>query len=299
MKVINPTTIQEAMLISSTATEAYASWSSSTTYAINAIVVYGTRLYKSLQNSNLNKLPSEVGSLWWSDIGPSNKFAMFDEQVNTTTTSTGSITVVLEPGSFDSLYLSNLKAQTVTLVVRNAAGGDIIYEETQSLSADEVFDWYQYFLFDPLNNRSQVLFTNIPPTSTAHVTLTITSGGTSSVYCGICVLGKMVSIGNTEYGVTSGIIDYSRKEPNEFGETVFVRRNFSKKIDARVWLKLKDLNRVQKLLYDLRATPVVWIGSSDPSYEEALIVYGFYRDFTTEISYPTTIFCSIQIEGLI
>lgn len=298
MKVINPTTIQEAMLISSTATEAYASWSSSTTYAINAIVVYNTRLYKSLQNSNLNKLPNEVGSLWWTDIGPSNKFAMFDEQVNTVTTVTGDIVVTIAPGLIDSIYIGNVSGQTINVVVRDGLAGPIIYEQTQSLAGETVFDWYQYFFYDPLVTRTQVVFTNIPLYESAHVTITI-DNGLSNARCGICVLGRIKEIGNVEYGASTGIIDYSRKETDEFGETTFVRRNFSKRLDAKVWLKTTNYNRVQRLLYDLRAKPVVWVGSNDPLYEEALIVYGFYRDFTTEISYPTLVYCNLQIEGLI
>ena len=63
-------------------------------------------------------------------------------------------------------------------------------------------------------------------------------------------------------------------------------------------VKNSDLNRVQSLLYGLRATPAVWIASDSPTFEEAMIVYGWYRDFTTEIAYPTYSLISIELESL-
>ena len=55
---------------------------------------------------------------------------------------------------------------------------------------------------------------------------------------------------------------------------------------------------MQSYLYTLRATPAVWIASDEIRFEETLIVYGFYKDFSTEISYPTFSKCNIEIESL-
>ena len=58
MKVIKPITFDPlTMLLSSTAVEAYAAWSSATTYAKDAIVDYGTHYYISLVNSNTKNIP--------------------------------------------------------------------------------------------------------------------------------------------------------------------------------------------------------------------------------------------------
>ena len=45
----------------------------------------------------------------------------------------------------------------------------------------------------------------------------------------------------------------------------------------------------------LRATPVLWIGSES---FESLTVYGFYKEFSIDIAYPTVSYCSLTIEGL-
>ena len=112
------------------------------------------------------------------------------------------------------------------------------------------------------------------------------------------LVGDLVTLGKTEYGASAGIIDYSIKQTDEFGTTTFVKRAFSKRLNASFNIENSNLNRVQSYLYTLRATPAVWIASGEARFEETLIVYGFYKDFSTEISYPTFSKCNIEIESL-
>jgi len=58
-----------------------------------------------------------------------------------------------------------------------------------------------------------------------------------------------------------------------------------------------QLNAVQRILAEIRAVPSVFIGSEATDYSP-LIVYGFYRDFSIDIAYPTKSFCRIEVEGL-
>ena len=52
---------------------------------------------------------------------------------------------------------------------------------------------------------------------------------------------------------------------------------------------------VEAVVAALRATPVLWIGSES---FESLTVYGFYKEFSIDIAYPTVSYCSLTIEGL-
>lgn len=298
MKVIKRTAFQSSMLTSSTATEVYANWSSATTYPKDAIVIYGTRKYISLQASNTNKQPDLTSSVaWWSDYGPANRYAMFDSTISTGTTANLTMTVVLQPGAaIDSLALINLDCDVVKITVRNGAGGPIVYEYTGGLSGTTVTDWYQYFFYDPLLKRTQLVFSGIPPYVNCHITLEFTSSTVMSV--GECVFGTLTEIGMTQFGASAGITDFSKKNTDEFGTITFVERAYSKRLSAQVLVRNSQLNRVQQLLYSLRATPSVWIGSDNSAFEEALIVYGFYKDFSMDISYPDHSMCSIEIEGL-
>jgi hypothetical protein len=101
-----------------------------------------------------------------------------------------------------------------------------------------------------------------------------------------------------EQGATVGIIDYSRKDTDpETGVTTFTRRAFSKRMSGQFLLNNGQLNAVQRILAEIRAVPSVFIGSEAADYSP-LIVYGFYRDFSIDIAYPTKSFCRIEVEGL-
>lgn len=297
MQVLKPTVFQDAMLISSNATEFHSAWLVGTTYAKYDRVDHGTYYYESLENANTGNDP-HTATTWWVLVGPDNKHAMFDEQGATQTITATPLDVTVATGIIDSIFFGNLSAVSIHVTITDGLAGPVIYDEIQYLNQTELFDWYQYFFYDPLIMRRQALFINIPPFASSHVQVEV-ENGTSDVAVGICTFGTIFRLGDTQYNAKSGIIDYSVKETDPFGTTTFVRRAFSKRLSATVWVDNLNLNRVQRALYDLRASPAVWIGSDDPLMEEALVVYGFYRDFSSEIAYATVSYCSLEIEGLI
>lgn len=298
MKTIRPILFQESHLISTTATNAEVNWSSATTYTAGQIISYSGKRWESLQGSNLNKVPT-AEPLWWLDLGADNKHAMFDDVVATSTVATTELTVVLAPNqTFDSIALININASVVSISVTDGVGGPVVYENTIGLSSETIMDWYGYFFYDPLLKRTQAIFYNIPPYQNAVITITLENSVGEQVSVSTLTYGTLFNIGATQYGVSAGIVDYSVKTTDEFGNTTFVRRAYSKRLSAQVAVKNSDLNRVQSLLYGLRATPAVWIASDNPTFEEAMIVYGWYRDFTTEIAYPTYSLMSIELESL-
>jgi hypothetical protein len=283
------------MLVSTNVVEVNPAWSSATTYAKDALVHEGTvGVYQSLVNSNLNHQPS-ISPTQWVRIGPTNGRAMFDQTVSTQSASSSPIEVVIETGIIDSLALINLDANSVNVEVKDGSAGAVIYDETVSLISG-VTDWYDYF-FSEIEQETQVIFRNIPPYGSAYVTITVTGSGTIKV--GECIFGRMKALGGTQYGASSGITDYSKKVTNDFGTTTLTQGNFSKRMNTSTYILNTDLNKVQKFLYSIRATPCVFIASDVSEFSEALIVYGFYKDFNTEIPYPTHSICNIEIEGLI
>ena len=294
MRVIKPVTFNAGThLVSSTAVETAAAWASGTTYAKDAVVDYLTSYWISLVNSNTGNTPS-TSPTQWALVGPDNTHAMFDEQVSTATASTSPLTVVLTPGAVNALALLGLVGEQVVVTVTDGAGGPTVYTKTTSLDGTLIADWYQYF-YEPYVQIAEVVLTDLVPISTARLTIALT--GTGTIKIGNCSFGTQYQIGDAEYGAGLGIIDYSKKETDEFGTTTFVRRDFSKRLSARLMLENAQINRVSRLLSDLRATPAVWILADDTQYQ-AGTVYGFFRDFNVEIAYPVQSFVSLEIEGL-
>lgn len=295
MKVIRPNTMTSGAIVSSTATESVAAWSAATTYASGAQVLRLDSVYQSLQASNLNHAP-DSSPTWWTRLGPGNKWAMFDDQVSTQTVGAAPLAVSFQAGAFDSMAVLGTDAATVTLVVTDGALGPEVYRRTVGLGADVVTNWYEYFYSDLDYRRTQVLFTGVPLMGSAVAHLEVVGSGTVRV--GHVAWGRMKPVGGLRYGVKAGIKDFSRKETDDFGVTTFVRRANSKTLVAQLEVQKAELNSTQNLLTALRATPVVWVGSDDPSYSDLMVVFGFYRDFYGSVDYPTKAIYSLEIEGL-
>ena len=237
-------------LLYTSATNAYAEWSSSTTYSLGQIVSYGILgTYKSLQNSNLNKIPS-TETAYWLRIAPTNKMACFDDKVSTATTSATTLDFVVLGNSEDTISLLNLIGNSVSIAV--STNSTVNYTGTEQLAGSESIDWYSYFYFDQDTARTQANFFNIVGLANQYISVRING---TNVQIGNYVQGQIKQLGDTQYGASAGIIDYSKKETDEFGETTLTVRNYSKRMNSQLMISNSNINRVQRLLYSLRATP--------------------------------------------
>jgi hypothetical protein len=219
---------------------------------------------------------------------------MCDDQVSTVTTAATTLTVVLQPGICNSLAFQGLLGNTLAITLQDGPGGAVVYSNTVSLDGTVIADWYQYF-FEPFVQLAEVALTALPTYASAYITFVVTGGGVVGV--GVVSVGSFYDLGITLAGATVAIIDYSVKQTSATGATNFDRRAYSKRMSIRSALDNAQINKVQRLLANLRAKPAVWIGSEAANFQP-LIVFGFYRDFSIEIAYVDYSFCSLEIEGL-
>lgn len=298
MQVLIPLIVDDAALVSSSVAEDdHAEWSNVTTYALGDRVISTSahRVYESLQNGNTNHDPLTDDGTWWVDAGPTNRWAMFDESVGTTTDATGSIVVVLEPATqIGGLVLLGSQAAQMQVQIERTSTSELVYSNTVSLDSYPVGDWYEY-LTAPIQFNSDAVLTDLPVVADPRITVTITKSGDVSV--GSLVLGSVHQMGSVQYGMQLGIVDYSRKETDAFGATTLVQRAYSRKVDLSMVCDQTTLNGIYALLSNLRARAVVWIPTASAGYE-ASIVYGWYRDFSIDVATPAAFYCSMQIEGL-
>ncbi len=296
MRLIRPTTLTDAMLTSSTAPETdYPAWSSVTAYTVGARVILTAthRRYEALAAST-NVSPSTDPTKWL-DLGPTNRWAMFDARVGTATSRAASLQVGLAPGAIDALALIDTEAESATVTL--TAGGVQVYSRSQTFNVGGVAidNWFSWF-FEPLGQKTSMLFLDVPVYAAGQLSVTLTRDNPAdSVSCGTLLVGRQLSLGDTEHGADIGIIDYSRKETDQFGVTSVVERAFAKRMTAKVVLATDAIDDIHRSLAALRATPVLWIGSES---FESLTVYGFYKEFSIDIAYPTVSYCSLTIEGL-
>jgi hypothetical protein len=186
-------------------------------------------------------------------IGPDNTHAMFDDQVSTATTRSTPLTVVLSTGLANAMALFGLVGTQVTITVTDGAAGPTVYSRTVNLDGTFIFDWYQYF-FEPYVQVEEVVLTDLPPYASARMTVSVSGSGTVAI--GQLVFGNQYELGDAEYGASLGIVDYSRKETDEFGITTFVERAFSKRMNVRLMLDTVQVARVAPIAQMAEAEPV-------------------------------------------
>ena len=291
MQIIKPTTITEAMLVSSTLTESeYPAWNAATAYTIGARVIEAHQVWERVVAGTTPGAPSSDATNWVL-VGPTNRWAMFDRRAGTVSTSASDITVVVRPGLVRGVALLDVTGSSVT-VTQSRSGTEIYRREVSLNTGIGVVDAYTYCFSEIVMKRTVVL-TDLLPYGDSDITITIS--GTTAVGVGTCVLGSLQELGGTRQGMQLGILDYSVKQTSEFGVTTLVERDYAPRITIPIAVPRQLVSHVSRKLSEIRATPVVWIGSAQ---DDATVVYGYYKDWSIDMQYDQVAFGSINIEGM-
>lgn len=294
--VIVPVLVTDSNLVSTTATEDdYLAYDAGTTYAMGDRVIVTTGyhgIYQSLIDANTGNFPPSNPTKWVL-VGPTNAWAAFDESGGTITTVASPLTFVVNGDLATSIGLLEVDAATARIQAYNATEGTY-YDQTIELQDRTVVgDWFDYF-FSEINRQAEVIVTDIPPVSSSVYTITL--GSLVDVSLGTFVMGKATRFGFIEYNAQAGIIDYSRKDVNEFGRATLEKRAYSNRMNVNIHVANGLVDSVKKKMATLRATPCLWVAAK--GQYELLTIFGFYRDFTIDIAYPSYSVCTAEIEGL-
>lgn len=263
--------------------EATANYAGGTTYALGATVRYNTRLYESLQAANTGNTPGSSPT-WWLDIGPDNVYAMFDRSSSKQSVAGASVAAVavIMPANCNAAGLMSLAdITTARLVVGN--GYSTFYSTSDATT--------------PVNMVLQVAGAG---TIVSVLVRNDTVGPPTPGYprIGQLVIGTMQDVGDTKYGLGLQLVDYSVKTLDEFGNYTFTERAYSKRVSAPVWITKPTLTEKLVKLAALRAVPTAWIFSDVSEYSAVAMVFGYMRDLSLAIDYPTHALYQLQVEGL-
>lgn len=274
----------------------YQVYAGGTTYAISDRVIDTTNhlIYESLAGSNVGN--ALTNTTWWLLIGPTNTWAMFDLLRNTKSTQPNSMTFTLTPGQrIDSIALIGVSAQTVQVDVTNASIN--VFTHTENLIERIINNWYDYF-FLPFNYRTNLLLLNIPP---YYGIITITLSGLSNVSIGACVIGMKEYIGAIQYNAKVDTLNFSTVTRDFAGGTsVMVQRRNVPKTIQNCWVDKSRINRIRAIKDVLAGTPAVWSGLDDNTndYFDGLLILGFYKEFSFNLSYPDIAVISLTLEEI-
>lgn len=297
--VVRPATIGEAQLISCSIAETdYPEWAVGTLYAAGELVIVASahRIYKSLVGANLGNVPASSGASW-KDMGPTNRWRLFDQSSGSAASSPGSFEVVIKPGRADTVALVDVVANTVRVCQHLA--GVLVYDQTITVTrrSAPTTSWFGYYFGAFDDPRTLLTFSNLVVDGTSQITVTI-DAGTGVAECGELLAGRASEIGWSQYGASAGTLDFSRKTENpDTGQTTMVRRGFAKTMDVAVAVDADRVDAVKRRLDALRGLPILCMAVNPATYE-ALSIFGWLRDASVSIKYPSFSILTVKVEGL-
>ena len=298
--LVKPVTITDAMLTATDVAEAdYGVYNAATAYGLADRVIVTTgvhKVYESLQAANTGHDPTLAASAaWWIEVGPTNRWKLFDTSNSTQTTQAAAAYYEITPGvPVNAVAALNVSADSVRIRLTDPTDG-VVYDETTSLLGTiPAPSWLDYF-FGSVSPEDQVIALDLPPYASAVLRVDFASAS-GNVACGVLLMGYQLSFGDgIEYGARAGIHDYSRKETNAWGDTVLDQRAYAKRAEWAMPVANTEIDALLRALVAVRATPCLWVGYAAYSLTT---VFGFYKDFDITISYPTYSDCTLTIEGM-
>jgi hypothetical protein len=262
--VIPGITITDALLTSSTSAEPGAgetAWNAATNYATGDVVIRtGThRKYERLAPGGVDATAPELAEDKWLDIGPTNKWAMFDLERNSQTViAAGALVVEIAPGQrVDAIGLVGLQGASAR--VQMHIGATMVYDSgVISLSLRYTTTWSQYF-FGAFRRRDSLLLTGLPLSTGAKVTVTIQPVD-GEARCGGLVLGRAEAVGTIIDEPVSDVLNFSKTERDSLGNLTLRPVPNVPVLQHRLYAPTAHLDRLRDLRERLNAVPALFSG---------------------------------------
>ncbi len=241
----------------------------------------------------------------WIDLGSANAWAALDQEsnsylagrdtnngiVNPVFTITAEQTGTVNRIAFAGLY--NVGAITVKVYLSG------VLSETKSVTLTHLGTT----TYGRLPKTAIIDLTTIAADAVLTLEITLTrSVSTVEPRLGVVVVGYGHVLTDTEWGVETSSLSFSRKQRNDtFGLMTFLKRGSARQIRATCQLDPAVVSGdvVQQVLEDLDGMPVYWdFNGAGLSYDR-LRVFGFYSSMGIVVPAVTRETLSITVEGLV
>ena len=312
MRVITPLIINDTNLTNSTVAEpdltvGEALWVAATSYNIDDIVIRTTthKKYINIQSGIDATLPEVDAALAaptrWIEIGPTNKYAMFDTLRSTKTFAPSPLVIEITPDMrVDSIALGGLNNEiALTVNIEMTSGASVVYSHTENLDTRGVVNWFDYFYADFSSRENFVRF-DLPPYTDGVLTITFTST-TGTVECGVLLVGKQTYLGSLGLGARISANNFSRIEREFDGTAILRQRQTKPKLTGQIFCDKSNVNKVLALKETLNAVPAFWSGLDDAytdEYFNGLQIFGIYKLLDVDVAYPNQALIDIEIEEI-
>ena len=303
MRVIKPVSVTDATLTSSTIAEPDSGEIEYTAGTYNTgdkrIKSSTHRVYEVVAVPSTTDTP-EVGILalppTWVDVGPTNKWAMFDSSNSTATTDNLALNIGVTPTSLVNSIAGFAidGASSLSVTVSNGIS-DVYSKDIFMRDNSERADWYQFF-FSPIIAINRFILTDLPPVISKLVTVSMLGSG--DIKLGNLVIGSYSDLGTAVHGTSWQGLDFSIRTPDGFGGFEIIRRRTADIMDYDCTLPKSKFSYTKSLLKSLSQVETVWIGNH-LDINDGTAVFGYHNDSQINISTPTQIDMTIKVQELI
>lgn len=226
----------------------------------------------------------------WVEVGPTNKWAVFDDKKSTKSKSNPPYAIQLVPGvTIDSLAGFAISGATdVTIVATSASAGEVFNETINLLNIDLAYDFYTWYTYE-IDYIDEFVVTNIPPYPDLTIDISFTG---AAIEVGNIVTGRGRNLGVLQTGVISDRVDYTRTTIDGFGEEATVIRPITKYSTYPIVIEKVQAPSVLRFLDGLRGLKCVWIG--DIGNNQNLTTFGSIE--RSPLTYDTLSISEYQIK---
>jgi len=297
--------ITDAMVTSSTISEpdsGETTWVSAGIYVVGdrRIRIATHRIYECVvAHSGITNLPEDDPTRWL-DIGPTNYWSMFDNTCSTQTSTVTELTVVVQPGFFNACAFYNVTGATISVSIKDAPLGSVVYSYTGALDGPYIDEWD--WCWGPFRQNPKLVLSDILLYPEAEATITVNASEGSPVGIGMAVFGEMRPLslgdfGGTQAGAKAEPVDYSYIKINDWGDAEIKKRRNATDLRVSVLLPQDNADYALSCLQEVLATPVAVVATEAPGYA-GLNVFGLVSG---SLSYDNTNFATLEIsvKGLV
>jgi hypothetical protein len=315
MKVVVPKAVQVANYTKAPGTFGYtnigdeAEWNVATPYIVgDRVIVDSLQSTFECVAGHTGTAPTLTMTTPWVRVGASNAWKPFDGLASSQLVGvTGNSQLVdrmrfrlTGMGRWSTICVLNTICSRVRVQFTDLFG--TAYDQTiNSVDTTFIVDAWTYCFSDP-NYITDFVFDGIDGNGSEPIVITVTNDNAGvAVLVGEIIVGNAFEIGVLHTDTKLSLVDFSRKEANDYGDLTLVERAYSNNATFEVSLPADRINRVQGLVRELRATPCVWFPSAAEA-NDGLLVYGFPREWV--VTYVNTnaavpyAYATLEIEGL-
>ncbi len=298
MKVIAPIDVSGIITSYNVPVSSNPAWVSTKTYAVGDKVSVGQYDYESLAASNTGNNPVTDGGVTWLNLGPSNKWAMFNKRagntwlIGTKTTNRDSIDITFTPGRvINAIGLVGVVADTV--LVEMIVDGNTVYSRQISVSSKVATNWYGYYYGDFVT-RESIAYTGLPAYANAQIRVLVSNAG-ETAEVGMMVIGSQSDLGWSIWGTSTGLENYSLSKTDDFGNITSIERGSRNTIDFDCRNYLNQVGNIKRVLKPLKDQAAMYIGAEDV---EGTIIVGKIENFNLTFANAALVEYSLSVLSL-